>query len=181
MRVRRYSWLFAAGLLATDLLNSAAPNEPPPIRFREVAAQAGISFVLENNPTDRRHVIESMPGGIAILDYDGDARPDIYFTNGAEVPSLEKSSPKYWNRLYRNEGGLRFRDVTEEAAVAGVGYSMGAAAADYDNDGRRRPVCGRSESQSSVPQSGEWAIRGCECQSGDQERRMGSRRGLVRL
>jgi hypothetical protein len=76
-----------------------------------------------------------MPGGIAVLDYDGDGKPDIYFTNGAEIPSLEKSSPKFWNRLYRNEGNMKFRDVTGEAGVAGAGYSMGAAAADYDNDG----------------------------------------------
>ena len=114
----------------------AASSTPPAIRFREVAAQAGISFVLENNPTDHKHLIESMPGGIAVFDYDGDGRPDIYFTNGAAIPSLEKATPKYWNRLYRNEGNLKFRDVTEEAGVAGAGYSMGAAAADYDNDGR---------------------------------------------
>ena len=101
-----------------------------------MAAQSGIAFTLENSPTDRKHLIETMPGGIAIFDYDGDGRPDIYFTNGAAIPSLEKSSPKYWNRLYHNEGGLKFRDVTEQAGVAGAGYSMGAAAADYDNDGR---------------------------------------------
>jgi enediyne biosynthesis protein E4 len=108
----------------------------PPIRFREVAAQAGIPFVLENHPTEHKHMIETMPGGIAVFDYDGDGRPDICFTNGAALPSLEKSSPKDWNRLYRNEGNMKFRDVTEEAGVAGAGYSMGAAAADYDNDGR---------------------------------------------
>jgi hypothetical protein len=112
--------------------SSAAPLAPPPIRFRE----AGIPFVLENSPTDRKHLIETMPGGIAVFDYDGDGRPDIYFTNGAEIPSLAKSSSKYWNRLYRNEGNMRFRDVTAEAGLAGTGYSMGAAAADYDNDGK---------------------------------------------
>lgn len=109
---------------------------PSPIRFRDAAKEAGISFVLENSPTERKHLIETMPGGIAVLDYNGDGRPDIYFTNGAEIPSLEKTSSKYWNRLYRNEGGMKFRDVTEEAGVAGAGYSMGAAAADFDNDGR---------------------------------------------
>ena len=107
-----------------------------PIRFREVAGEAGLSFTLQNSPTDRKYLIETMPGGIAVLDYDGDGKPDIYFTNGADIPSLEKSSPKYWNRLYRNEGNWQFRDATESAGVAGAGYSMGAAAADYDNDGR---------------------------------------------
>src|SRR5947209_10012634 len=111
---------------------AAAPPTPPPIRFRA----ASIPFVLENNPTDRKHLIETMPGGIAVFDYDGDGRPDIYFTNGAEIPSLAKSSAKFWNRLFRNEGNMRFRDVTAEAGVAGVGYSMGAAAADFDNDGK---------------------------------------------
>jgi hypothetical protein len=128
--IRVHPWL-----ILTLVLFAASPS-PPPIRFREVAAQAAIPFVLENSPTDRKHLIETMPGGIAVFDYDGDGRPDIYFTNGAEIPSLAKSSSKYWNRLYRNEGNMRFRDVTAEAGVAGAGYSMGAAAADYDNDGK---------------------------------------------
>ncbi|HWP98901.1 MAG TPA: CRTAC1 family protein [Vicinamibacterales bacterium] len=106
-----------------------------PIRFDDVAEEAGLDFRLENHPTPDKHLPETMPGGVATLDYDGDGLTDIYFTNGAEMPSREKSSPKYWNRLYRNEGGLRFRDVTEAAGVAGAGYSMGVAAADYDNDG----------------------------------------------
>jgi hypothetical protein len=134
-RSLRLSSLAAAAFGLIGVFAAGTPA-PPPIRFREVARDAGISFVLENNPTERKHLIETMPGGIAVLDYDGDGRPDIYFTNGAAIPSLEKSSPKYWNRLYRNEGGMKFRDVTEEAGVAGAGYSMGAAAADFDNDGR---------------------------------------------
>jgi len=106
-----------------------------PIRFEDVAPASGIGFVLENCPTPRKHLIETMPGGVAVFDYDGDGRPDVFFTNGAELPSLAKTGKKYWNRLYRNEGGFKFRDVTEEAGVAGEGYSMGAAASDYDNDG----------------------------------------------
>lgn len=106
-----------------------------PIRFRDAAPSAGLRFVLENNPTPQKHLIESMAGGVAAFDYNGDGLTDIFFTNGASLPSLQKDSPKYFNRLFRNEGGMRFTDVTEEAGVAGVGYSMGAAAGDYDNDG----------------------------------------------
>jgi hypothetical protein len=100
-----------------------------------VAKSAGLNFVLENNPTPEKHLIETMAGGVAAFDYNGDGLTDVFFTNGAALPSLTKESPKYWNRLFRNEGGMRFTDVTEEAGVAGEGYSMGAAAADYDNDG----------------------------------------------
>ena len=106
-----------------------------PVQFKNIADTAGVHFVLENSPTPQKYMIETMPGGVAVLDYNGDGLPDIYFTNGAEVPSLEKKSPKYWNRLYRNDGNFHFTDVTERAGVAGQGYSMGVAAGDYDNDG----------------------------------------------
>jgi hypothetical protein len=123
---------FAAGGAGLVLSQSA----PPPIEFREVAEAAGIRFVLQNHPTPRKHMIETMPGGIAAFDYNGDGRTDIYFTNGAAIPSLKKEPGKDDNRLYRNDGGMRFTDVTAQAGVAGEGYSMGAATADFDNDGR---------------------------------------------
>lgn len=106
-----------------------------PIRFRDAAESAGLRFVLENHPTAQKHLIESMAGGVAAFDYNGDGLTDIFFTNGASIPSLQKDSPKYFNRLFRNEGGMKFIDVTNETGVAGNGYSMGAAAGDYDNDG----------------------------------------------
>ena len=105
------------------------------IRFRNVAAGTGLQFVLENHPTPRKHLIETMPGGVAAFDYDNDGLTDIFFTNGADIPSLEKSDPKYHNRLFRNLGGMKFADATGKARLAGAGYSMAAAAADYDNDG----------------------------------------------
>src|SRR5438132_11830934 len=106
-----------------------------PIRFHEIAHQAGLDFVLQNNPTPRKHMIETMSGGVAAFDYNNDGRADIFFTNGASIPSLEKDSPKLFNRLYRHDGGMRFTDVTSEAGVAGAGDAMGAATADYHNDG----------------------------------------------
>jgi hypothetical protein len=112
------------------------PAPLAPIRFEDVAAQSGIDFVLHNCPTPEKRMIETMAGGLAAFDYDGDGRPDIFFTNGADIPSLRKTEPQYWNRLYHNDGDLKFHDVTRQAGVAGEGYSMGAAAADYDNDGK---------------------------------------------
>ncbi len=81
-------------------------------------------------------MIETIPGGVAVFDYDGDGRMDVFFANGAPQPGLRKSDPSFWNRLYRNRGNGTFEDVTEKAGVRGEGYSMGVAAGDYDNDGR---------------------------------------------
>lgn len=105
------------------------------ISFQNVAGEAGLQFILANCPTPEKHMIETMPGGVAAFDYDNDGKIDIFFTNGATSPGLEKNSPKYYNRLFRNEGGMKFRDVTAEAGLSGVGYSMGVAAGDFDNDG----------------------------------------------
>ncbi len=125
--------------MSTGLLFTLAAGLPAEVAaqilFRDVAEQSGLDFILENSPTESKHLIETMAGGVAVFDYDGDGRIDIYLTNGAAIPSLRKESPKHWNRLYRNQGGMRFRDVTQTAGLAGAGYSIGAAAADYDNDG----------------------------------------------
>jgi enediyne biosynthesis protein E4 len=77
-----------------------------------------------------------MAGGVAVFDYNRDGRPDIFFTNGANIATLKKDSPKFSNRLFRNEGGGVFTDVTRQAGLAGTGYDNGVAVADYDNDGR---------------------------------------------
>ena len=76
-----------------------------------------------------------MVSGVALLDYDGDGWLDIYVVNGATMPGLDKTDPKFHNRLFRNRGDGTFEDVTERAGVAGRGYDSGVAAADYDNDG----------------------------------------------
>ena len=106
-----------------------------PIVFEDAIGSAGIQFQLKNSLSPQRYSIETMLGGVAVFDYNNDGLLDVFFTNGAAIPSLEKIDPSYWNRLYRNNGDGTFTDVTEKAGVRGVGYSMGVAAGDYDNDG----------------------------------------------
>jgi hypothetical protein len=122
--------VFALLAVAT-LLQLHAGQAPSPIHFEP----RRIPFRLENDPTSAKNAPESMPGGVAVFDYNGDGRPDIFFTNGADIASLKKDSPKYSNRLFRNDGGGVFTDVTAAAGLEGAGYDMGVAAGDYDNDG----------------------------------------------
>jgi hypothetical protein len=113
----------------------SAPAAQDPITFDDVAARAGIEFILRNSAAGDRHQIETMVSGVAVFDYNNDGWPDIYFVNGASQPKLEKSEPSYYNRLYKNKGDGTFDDVTAAAGVRGEGFGMGVAAADYDNDG----------------------------------------------
>jgi enediyne biosynthesis protein E4 len=131
----------ALGVAVLSVLAGAPQAEQsaptiPAIQFRNVAGASGLHFVHQHSPTPDKYYVESAPGGLAVFDYNGDGRPDIFFTNGAQTPSLDKSADKFANRLFRNDGGMKFTDVTDAAGVRGVGYAMGAAAADYDNDGR---------------------------------------------
>jgi hypothetical protein len=126
----------AAGLaLCAATMTGARIPSVSSIMLVDVTPRTGVTFRLEHHPTPEKHLIETMPGGLAAFDYNRDGRTDLYFTNGASVPGLVKDGAAFWNRLYRNDGDMKFTDVTAEAGVAGKGYSMGAATADYDNDG----------------------------------------------
>jgi len=105
------------------------------IQFENVIQSSKIKFTLKNSVSPQRYTFETMVGGLALLDYNNDGLLDIFFTNGAAIPSLEKGDPTHWNRLFRNNGDGTFTDVTEKAGLGGLGYSMGVAAGDYDNDG----------------------------------------------
>ena len=105
------------------------------IQFENVIGPSKINFKLKNSVSPQRYTLETMTGGIAVFDYNNDGWQDIFFTNGAAIPSLEKSDASYSNRLFRNNGDGTFTDVTEKAGLQGIGYAMGVAAGDYDNDG----------------------------------------------
>jgi hypothetical protein len=76
-----------------------------------------------------------MAGGLAVFDFNNDGNLDIFFANGADIQTLKKTSAKYYNRLFQNDGKGNFQDVTERAGLAGTGYDNGVAIGDYDNDG----------------------------------------------
>ncbi len=131
---------FLGLILAGMMLWAAAPAP-----VFEVKLPRGVEFTLQNSPTPQKYLIETMPGGVALLDYNNDGLLDVFFVNGGRVSSpmkspdnFERHDPKYWNRLYRQNKDGSFTDVTEPAGLANTGdgnYGMGVAVGDYDNDG----------------------------------------------
>jgi hypothetical protein len=111
----------------------AAGQQPPGPRFTDITGQAGVAFTHVSSP-EKRYIVESMSGGVALFDYDNDGRLDIYLVNSLTV-DLVKSKGKTRSALYRNNGDGTFADVTDKAGVGDVGWGMGVAVADYNNDG----------------------------------------------
>jgi hypothetical protein len=117
----------------------------PEVQFSDITQQTKIDFKQENSATTNKYLLETMGGGVALLDYDNDGRLDVFFTNGALIDDPmpegklpDKSDKKFWNRLYHQNADGTFTDVTERAGLSGAPqgyYSMGVAVGDYDNDG----------------------------------------------
>ncbi|MDE2965225.1 MAG: VCBS repeat-containing protein, partial [Acidobacteriota bacterium] len=129
-------FLAAALLLASCWgLRAQTAELSSPELFTDVSLQAGITWKHFNGQSRDRFLIEASCGGVAFLDFDNDGWLDIFFVNGGETPKGKSPSPVR-NALYRNLGNGKFEDVAESAGVAEVRfYGMGAAGADYDNDG----------------------------------------------
>ena len=133
----------AASCLFLLLLTLGATNDHPALF--EVQTPRGIDFILQNSPTPQKYLVETMPGGVALLDYNNDGLLDVFFVNGGGIgdpmtlpENFHRSEPRYWNRLYRQNRDGSFIDVTEQAGLASAGdsnYGMGVAVGDYDNDG----------------------------------------------
>jgi hypothetical protein len=129
------------GLLT--FLTAATPASD--VQFNDITQAAGIDFKNENSATMNKYLVETMGGGVALLDYDNDGRLDVFFVNGARIDDPmpdgkvpDKSDRKFWNRLYHQNADGTFTDVTEKAGLTGMPqnyYGMGVAVGDYDNDG----------------------------------------------
>jgi enediyne biosynthesis protein E4 len=134
-------WLIPCGLFVSAM--ATAPTRE--VRFTDITQLSKMDFKQENSATTNKYLIETMGGGVALLDYDNDGRLDIFFTNGARIDDPmpegklpDKSDRKYWNRLYHQNADGTFTDVTEKAGLTGMPqnrYNMGVAVGDYDNDG----------------------------------------------
>jgi hypothetical protein len=163
-RGSRSRWLLAtvlAGLLATALggllagrvaFNGPRPADPGddegdlpsgPGMFRDVTAESGIDFTYRNGEeADHYAILESLGGGIALIDYDRDGLLDVFVTGGGYFDGPDKKEIKgHPCKLFKNLGGFRFKDVTAEVGLDRLAdgapwfYTHGCAVADYDNDG----------------------------------------------
>jgi len=136
----RQCWAAAALCAAgAALWVAAARAQPEPRRphFTDIAPKSGFAYRTDNNFTGRKYFPQTMCGGVAALDFDNDGRMDLFFTNGAKLPEMEKTDARFYNCLLRNRGDGTFEDVTARAGLLGkdLGFSFGVAAGDYDNDG----------------------------------------------
>jgi hypothetical protein len=126
--------------LVSIVASEAVRNTPG--NFVDITAGSGVRFQHIATHTSRKYLIETMGSGVALFDYDSDGRLDIFLVNGAPLTDPtpkgtipQKTGPKFWNRLFHQKSDGTFEDVTEKAGLQGVGYGMGVAVGDYDNDG----------------------------------------------
>ena len=135
-------WLYAQQKATGSTGSSAGPKATTPGMFVDITAAAGARFQHVASHTSKKYLLETMGSGVALFDYDNDGRLDIFFVNGAPISDPtpkgtipQKAGAKYWNRLLHQKSDGSFEDVTEKAGLQGVGYGMGVAVGDYDNDG----------------------------------------------
>jgi hypothetical protein len=127
--------LIAKPVAIAGLLTAWAAGQPGAIFETLAPASTGIHFRHDNAKSFRRYLPESMGPGVAIFDFDGDGRMDLYFTNSGPADFFRPSRPLR-NALYRNLGGGKFADVTLKAGVPGRDFGIGVTVCDYNRDGR---------------------------------------------
>ncbi len=142
-------WICAALVVAAQSApvaeSSAASAESHDLvaaRLVDITEKAGVHFLDQSPHTSHKYLIETMGSGVALFDCDNDGRLDLYVVNGAPISDPEpkgsipqKTGPQYWNRMYHQKPDGTFEDITEKSGLQGIGFGMGVAVADYDNDG----------------------------------------------
>ncbi len=116
----------------------AAPVVTPSVRFADVAGRSSFGYVSNNDfRGGRKYFPQPMCGGVALLDYDGDGRLDVFLTNGGKLPEYTRPDASYYSCLLRNRGDGTFEEATAKARLEGrnLDLSYGVAVGDYDNDG----------------------------------------------
>ena len=120
----------------------ASTQSVVPAKFVDTTETARVHFLHQAPHTSRKYLLETMGSGVALFDCDNDGRLDLYLVNGAPFADPtpkgfipQKTGAEYWNRMYHQKADGTFEDVTEKSGLKGVGYGMGVAVADYDNDG----------------------------------------------
>lgn len=104
------------------------------IRLKDHGAAAGLDHQFFSGQTGLKYLVESMGGGVAVIDYDRDRWPDLYFTQGSKLP-FDPNEPTHFDQIYRHTGDGRYVNVTANAGIVEPRYGQGVAAGDYDNDG----------------------------------------------
>jgi hypothetical protein len=123
--------------LAAPTAPARADAEMPTVRFTDITSAAGIRFVHHNGAYGDKLLPETMGGGVAFFDFDGDGAPDLLFINSSDWPWSPKPAARAPTMaLYRNDGRGHFTDVTAGSGLDVKFYGMGVAVGDYDNDGR---------------------------------------------
>ena len=127
------------GVLRAQSENATRGEDAGSVQFTDIAPRSNIRYQSNNSFAGRKYFPQPMCGGVAIFDYDRDGRQDIFLTNGAKLPEVEKTDRSFHNCLLRNLGNGSFEDVSRKAGLTGVGlgYCFGVTVGDYDNDGDR--------------------------------------------
>lgn len=131
-----FAALFSLFGLSMSLPGQQLPGQQPASQLPQlvdITDSTGITFEHLSS-SDKKYIVESMSGGVALIDYDRDGFPDIYFTNAPTV-EMALAGKKARGALYHNNGDGTFTDVTEKAGVGYPCFAMGAVVGDYNNDG----------------------------------------------